>query len=411
MLASVLASTKRARPPPPPPPPPPAAAGSQVCLMNATLLKAGHECSSADSSLGGKQPSLSACAMLCARRPGCVYFIYGTGGKKRGDCYVEHTATAACTEGWEADDFDTYELGSPLPADADELKSDDDETDWTPDDEDGVDEDDWSDPKPANTTAPVGRPMPPTVEKDREITEARALLGLRPGMTYCELGAASHHMTALGKAVMPGGHVVVTAPNQYQLDDLTRAAKDAGLPITALLASDVKMGIGVDSCDAILARMVYHMISEAVARDVYLPQLARALRRGGRVLILDHDDPNHSTRVNASLGGMAVVPKLQEIREFTDAGFALLRLLEWPHFGDGEYGYGLLLVDAPRLAPGGGDGAGHSRPHAPPADADDHHRLVVAGVGCAALSALLSGAVLVLVLRPHHARRLWYAGV
>ena len=171
--------------------------------------------------------------------------------------------------------------------------------------------------------------MPPTVEKDREITEARALLGLRPGMTYCELGAASHHMTALGKAVMPGGHVVVTAPNQYQLDDLTRAAKDAGLPITALLASDVKMGIGVDSCDAILARMVYHMISEAVARDVYLPQLARALRRGGRVLILDHNDPNHSTRVNASLGGMAVVPKLQEIREFTDAGFALLRLLEW----------------------------------------------------------------------------------
>ena len=61
----------------------------------------------------------------------------------------------------------------------------------------------------------------------REIAEARALLGLRPGMTYCELGAASHHMTALGKAVMPGGHVVVTAPNQYQLDDSTRAAKDA----------------------------------------------------------------------------------------------------------------------------------------------------------------------------------------
>ena len=148
MLASVLASTKRARPPPPPPPPPPAAAGSQVCLDERdALLKAGHECSSADSSLGGKQPSLSACAMLCARRPGCVYFIYGTGGKKRGDCYVEHTATAACTEGWEADDSDTYELGLPLPADADELKSDDDETEWNPDDEDGADEDDWSVPK------------------------------------------------------------------------------------------------------------------------------------------------------------------------------------------------------------------------------------------------------------------------
>ena len=43
-----------------------------------------------------------------------------------------------------------------------------------------------------------------------------------------------------------------------------------------------------DRCDAIMARMVYHMIEEKVARDVYLPQLARALRRNGRLLITDH---------------------------------------------------------------------------------------------------------------------------
>ena len=42
------------------------------------------------------------------------------GGKKRGDCYVEHTATAACTEGWEADDFDSMYV---LTFDGDKLVS------------------------------------------------------------------------------------------------------------------------------------------------------------------------------------------------------------------------------------------------------------------------------------------------
>jgi hypothetical protein len=108
-----------------------------------------------------------------------------------------------------------------------------------------------------------------------------------------------------------------------------------------------------------------------------------------------------STRERAKLGGMAVVPQLQEIREFTAAGFALVRTLDWPYM---EQGYGLLWVDAPKATLDLDANASH------PGD-DDRHRpvsaatfhsltlLVLAGVSCGALSSLVSCLVLLIVLR------------
>ena len=107
------------------------------------------------------------------------------------------------------------------------------------------------------------------------------------------------------------------------------------------------MGLPPDRCDAIMARMVYHMIDVAVARDVYLPQISRALRRNGRLLITDHGptDACVTTRKGAALGGMPVVPLLQEVREFTAAGLALVQTMDWPYM---ENGFGLLWVEAPK---------------------------------------------------------------
>ena len=56
--------------------------------------------------------------------------------------------------------------------------------------------------------------------------------------------------------------------------------------------------------------------------------LHKALKRSGKMVILDHDpDTGATTRANATLTGgkhsMVVVPRLQEIREFTLAGFQL----------------------------------------------------------------------------------------
>ena len=46
----------------------------------------------------------------------------------------------------------------------------------------------------------------------KEIEKIVRLLGLRPGMTYCELGCGSGEWVAgVGRAVMPGGKVIVAA--------------------------------------------------------------------------------------------------------------------------------------------------------------------------------------------------------
>lgn len=263
--------------------------------------------------------------------------------------------------------------------------------------------------------------MAATVDFDHEVREIKALLGLRPGMTYCEMGGGSGAwLAAVGKAVMPGGRVYVTAPQSFELEDCVRSAKEAGFEAQGEIATRYRSGLPADRCDAVMARMVYHMIDEEVARDVYLPQLGRALRRNGRVLFMDHD-PDHLINSRrgangsyASLHGMRVVPRLQEITEFTAAGFALLRVMEWPYFGEGQNGFALLWVDAPRAA---------TEPLEPNGTATLHHgqhvrgesltllspgsltALIVVGVGCGVVSALVSCAVLHLVLARDRDRR------
>ena len=159
-----------------------------------------------------------------------------------------------------------------------------------------------------------------------EIFDIAGLLSLRPGVRYCEIGGGDGlHMSHLGPLVLPGGDIAVTSPKQEELDVMANAAREAGFTAHTHLATDTVMGLPPNSCDAILVRMVYHMLKPVVATNYYLPQIHRALRPDGRVLILDHnpEDACINTRENATLMGMMpVVPLLQEVREFTAAGFA-----------------------------------------------------------------------------------------
>jgi len=83
-------------------------------------VKSGAECTSDDFKFGdaGEIATVEACAALCANRAGCKYFIFGT-GSKAGACYAEMTSSRECTEGWEDDEFDFYELPEPEWATAD----------------------------------------------------------------------------------------------------------------------------------------------------------------------------------------------------------------------------------------------------------------------------------------------------
>lgn len=194
---------------------------------------------------------------------------------------------------------------------------------------------------------------------DGEVAKLVELLQLKPGMTYCEMGGGDgQFMVALGKAVKPGGHVIVTEGFEITVQALKTQAENAHIDVSTVLATDARMGLPADACDAIFSRMVYHMIDEKVAVETYLPQLSQALKPGGQMLIIDHDPDNGGkTRADASITfrmpnmhdehsemhhKMPVVPRQQEIEEFTSAGLALTKTLEWPWLGEAGHGYALL---------------------------------------------------------------------
>ena len=78
------------------------------------LIKANHECRSGDASLGSYFSTVDGCAEKCRQTEGCRFFIYGIDagpqGNKGGKCYHEKTSGAACSEGWESDSYDFYEV-------------------------------------------------------------------------------------------------------------------------------------------------------------------------------------------------------------------------------------------------------------------------------------------------------------
>lgn len=90
------------------------------------LIKTGVECNSNDRALGNTpnsdyEPTVEDCAKACQKTAGCAFFIYGQDGvsdnpesmKKKNRCYAEFTKDATCTEGWETDFYDFYELKNP----------------------------------------------------------------------------------------------------------------------------------------------------------------------------------------------------------------------------------------------------------------------------------------------------------
>ena len=53
--------------------------------------------------------SVAECAVACRALSECRYFVFGT-GQKAGYCYWEKTNSRDCSEGWENDKYDFYEV-------------------------------------------------------------------------------------------------------------------------------------------------------------------------------------------------------------------------------------------------------------------------------------------------------------
>jgi predicted methyltransferase len=198
---------------------------------------------------------------------------------------------------------------------------------------------------PANAFPQFERPVADIVSPRRS-TEAKRdaneeaeqlahLMGLKPGMVVGDVGAgAGYHTVRLSRVVGPSGIVVAQDVRGDYLTDLAKRVQQLRL-------TNVKIALGephdprlpAASLDAAVLVHMYHEIAEPYA---FLYNLARALKPGARVGIVDLDRPTeqHGTP-----------PKLLRC-ELAAVGYRELSL----HALTGDAGY-LAVFEPPRKRP------------------------------------------------------------
>ncbi|HWE19515.1 MAG TPA: methyltransferase domain-containing protein [Hyphomicrobiaceae bacterium] len=174
-----------------------------------------------------------------------------------------------------------------------------------------------------------------TRDANEEAQQLAQSMGLRPGMVVGDIGAgAGYHTVRLSRVVGPSGSVVA---QDVREDYLTYLVKR----VQKLKLTNVKIALGephdprlpAASLDAAVLIHMYHEIAEPYA---FLYNLARALKPGARVGIVDLDRPtqNHGTP-----------PQLLRC-ELAAVGYRQLSL----HTLTGDAGY-LAIFASPRKRP------------------------------------------------------------
>jgi predicted methyltransferase len=153
-------------------------------------------------------------------------------------------------------------------------------------------------------------------QKPRELVAA---LALPAGATVADLGAGTGYFEPyLAAAVGPTGSVLAVETEPTLVAHLRQRAEQEHLTtVTPLLASFDNPRLPAASLDLLLIVDTYHHLDH---RRRYLPQLARALRPGGRIAIVDWKpgklpegpEPDHK------------LPPEQVIAEMQAAGYTLV---------------------------------------------------------------------------------------
>jgi SAM-dependent methyltransferase len=119
---------------------------------------------------------------------------------------------------------------------------------------------------------------------ETEFPEIADLLQLKSGSIVADVGAGSGSWTILlADNVGPTGHVFATDVRPEFVSGIRQAT--AKLPnVTVVLGTQDSTELPPQCCDAVLLRMVYHAFRNPKAMR---GSLARALRPGGRVLVID----------------------------------------------------------------------------------------------------------------------------
>lgn len=161
--------------------------------------------------------------------------------------------------------------------------------------------------------------------EDEEAQNLIALLRLTHGQQVAEIGAGAGRLTvALARAVGPTGHVFATDLNPARRADIrARAASASVTNVEVLDGAPADTTLPDGCCDAIAMRAVYHHIQQP---DQFAASVARALRPGGWIAIIDFDPDAlwlHGRAPDGTRRPGHGVSRKAAIAEFQRAGFVL----------------------------------------------------------------------------------------
>jgi alpha-L-fucosidase/2-polyprenyl-3-methyl-5-hydroxy-6-metoxy-1,4-benzoquinol methylase len=168
-----------------------------------------------------------------------------------------------------------------------------------------------------------------TRESEEHLSVLLGELGLRPGMTVCDLGAGVGVLSLpIAQRIGPEGRVLAVDVQQEMLDQLGRRAADAGLAnIVPILGGEADPGVAPGSCDLILLVDVYHELKRPAEM---LAAVRKALKPDGRAALVEFRAEDKQVPIKP----LHKMSKAQMLREWESNGFALVEQfdgLPWQH--------------------------------------------------------------------------------
>ena len=147
-------------------------------------------------------------------------------------------------------------------------------------------------------------------------------IGLRQGMTVCELGAGDGALSiAAGRQVGEEGRVFTSELGEERVKTLrSNVAKSAAANITVVEGAPAATNLPDAACDALFLRNVYHHFPEPKAMN---GAIRSAVKPGAKVAVVDFTPPGDEapTPAERSKDGMHGISPETLTRELKDAGF------------------------------------------------------------------------------------------
>jgi ubiquinone/menaquinone biosynthesis C-methylase UbiE len=116
-------------------------------------------------------------------------------------------------------------------------------------------------------------------------------IGLREGLTVCEMGAGDGELTlAAARIVGPRGRVYTSELGDERLRALReRVAGSAVAHVAVVEGAPQDTNFPAAACDALFMRNVYHHFADPAAMNA---SIAASLKPGGRLAVVDFSPPN-----------------------------------------------------------------------------------------------------------------------